>query len=235
MQIDIVNTSGEVVGQTELDETIWGIEPHMAVMHQALIRQQANARTGTADTKTRGEVRGGGRKPWRQKGTGRARQGSIRSPQWRGGGVVFGPHPRSYKQAMPRQMRRLAIRSVLSAKLRDDRLTVVRGLADVEARTKAMKDVLAAMPESRSVLIVMPEKIESIIRGAGNLDRTETITAPMLNVRDALKYDRMLVAEEALAVIEELWSLPEEKRQPSSWKIERQAATEASPIAEEVA
>ena len=235
MQIDIVNTSGEVVGQTDLDESVWGIEPHMAVMHQALIRQQANARTGTSDTKTRGEVRGGGRKPWRQKGTGRARQGSIRSPQWRGGGVVFGPHPRSYKQAMPRQMRRLAIRSVLSAKLRDDRVTVVRGLADVEARTKAMKEMLAAMPESRSVLIVMPEVVDSIIRGAGNLPRTQTIIASSMNARDALKFDRMLVAEEALQVIEELWALPEEKRQPSAWKIERQAAAEASDSAEEVA
>lgn len=235
MQIDIVNTSGEVVGQTDLDETVWGIEPHMAVMHQALVRQQANARQGTSDTKTRGEVSGGGRKPWRQKGTGRARQGSIRSPQWRGGGVVFGPHPRSYEQAMPRQMRRLAIRSVLSAKLKDDRLTVVRGLADVEGRTRAMKDVLAAMPESRSVLIVMPETVESIVRGAGNLPNTKTIIAELINVRDALKFDRMLVAEEAIEVIEKLWSLPEEKRQPSAWQAERLAAVEASSSAGEVA
>lgn len=235
MQIDIVNTSGEVVGQTDLDESVWGIEPHMAVMHQALVRQQANARQGTSDTKTRGEVRGGGRKPWRQKGTGRARQGSIRSPQWRGGGVVFGPHPRSYEQAMPRQMRRLAIRSVLSAKLQDDRLTVVRGLADVEGRTRAMKDVLAAMPESRSVLIVMPETVESIVRGANNLPNAKAIIAELINVRDALKFDRMLVAEEAIEVIEKLWSLPEAKRQPSAWKAERLAAVEASSSAGEVA
>jgi large subunit ribosomal protein L4 len=235
MQIDIVNTKGEVVGQTDLDETVWGIEPHMAVMHQALVRQQANARLGTSDTKTRGEVRGGGRKPWRQKGTGRARQGTIRAPQWKGGGVVFGPHPRSYTQAMPRQMRRLAIRSVLSAKLRDDRLTVIQGLADVAGRTKEMKEVLAALPESRSVLIVMPEMVDSIVRGAGNLPYTETIIAPMLNVRDVLKYDRLVVTQEAIDVIEKLWALPEEKRQPSQWKLERQAATGASDSAEEVA
>jgi large subunit ribosomal protein L4 len=235
MQIDIVNTKGEVVGQTDLDETVWGIEPHMAVMHQALVRQQANARLGTSDTKTRGEVRGGGRKPWRQKGTGRARQGTIRAPQWKGGGTVFGPHPRSYTQAMPRQMRRLAIRSVLSAKLRDNRLTVIQGLGDVEGRTKAMKDVLSALPESRSVLIVMPELIDSIVRGAGNLEYTKTITAPMLNVRDVLKFDRLVVTEEAIDVIEQLWALPEEKRQPSQWKLERQAATGASDSAEEVA
>jgi large subunit ribosomal protein L4 len=235
MQIDIVNTKGEVVGQTDLDETVWGIEPHMAVMHQALVRQQANARLGTSDTKTRGEVRGGGRKPWRQKGTGRARQGTIRAPQWKGGGTVFGPHPRSYTQAMPRQMRRLAIRSVLSAKLRDDRLTVIQGLGDVEGRTKAMKDVLSALPESRSVLIVMPELVDSIVRGAGNLPYTKTITAPMLNVRDVLKFDRLVVTEEAIDVIEKLWALPEEKRQPSQWKLERQAAAGASDNAEEVA
>src|SRR6187431_244288 len=126
MQVDIHNLKGEVVGSAELDETVWGIEPNIPVMHQALVRQLANARIGTAETKTRGEVRGGGRKPWRQKGTGRARQGTIRAPQWKGGGVVFGPHPRKYTQAMPRQMRRLAIRSALSAKLADDRLTVVQ-------------------------------------------------------------------------------------------------------------
>ena len=234
MQIDVVNTKGEVVGQTNLDETVWGIEPHMAVMHQALVRQQANARVGTHDTKTRGEVRGGGRKPWRQKGTGRARQGSIRSPQWKGGGVVFGPHPRKYTQAMPRQMRRLAIRSVLSAKVRDERLTVVQGLGEIEARTKVMKAVLSAMPESRSVLIVMPENVETIVRAAANLPQTKTIIAPMLNVRDVLKFDRLIVTEEAIPVIEQLWALSEEKRTPSAWKLERQAA-EASDSAEEVA
>lgn len=235
MQIDVVNTQGEVVGQATLDETVWGIEPHTAVMHQALVRQQANARLGTHDTKTRGEVRGGGRKPWRQKGTGRARQGSIRSPQWKGGGVVWGPHPRSYTQAMPRQMRRLAIRSALSAKVQDDRLTVVRGLAEIEPRTKAMKSVLEALPASRSVLIVMPERSETVERAASNLPDAETIIAPMLNVRDVLKYDRLLLMEEAIEVIERLWALPEEKRTPSAWKLQRAAAAEASIRAEEVA
>src|SRR5436190_8639526 len=121
MIVEVVDKLGKVVGETELDDSVWGIEPNIQVMHQALLRQLANARLGTRDTKTRGEVRGGGRKPWRQKGTGRARQGSIRSPQWIGGGVVWGPHQRSFKQDMPRKMRRLAVRSALSAKLRDDR------------------------------------------------------------------------------------------------------------------
>ena len=235
MQVDVVNTQGQVVGHSTLDDTVWGIEPHTAVMHQALVRQQANARLGTHDTKTRAEVSGGGRKPWRQKGTGRARQGSIRAPQWKGGGVVFGPHPRKYTQALPRQMRRLAIRSVLSAKAKDDRLTVVQGLGEVEPRTKAMKAVLEALPGSRSVLIVMPERIESIERGAGNLPQVKTIIAPMLNVRDVLKYDRLIVTEEAIEVIERLWALPEAKRTPSTWQLERQAAAEASNAAEEVA
>lgn len=235
MHIDVVNTKGEVVGTTDLDDTVWGIEPHMAVMHQALVRQQANARLGTSDTKTRGEVRGGGKKPWNQKGTGRARQGSIRSPQWKGGGTVFGPHPRSYAQAMPRKMRQLAIRSVLSAKVRDERVTVVQGLADVEPRTKEMKTVLGAMPESRSTLIVLPETMDTVTRAAGNLPQTKTIIAPMLNVRDVLKFDRLIVTEEAIEVIEKLWALPQEKRQPSSWQLERRAAAEASVSAEEVA
>jgi large subunit ribosomal protein L4 len=234
VQVDVHNTKGEVVGQADLDETVWGIEPHISVMHQALVRQQANARLGTHDTQTRAEVRGGGRKPWRQKGTGRARQGSTRSPQWKGGGVVWGPHPRKYTQAMPKQMRRLAIRSALSAKLQDDRLTVIQGLDTIEPRTKAFKTVLDALPESRSVLVVMAEKNEVIERSAANLEQAKTIIAPILNVRDVLKYDRLIVTEEALAVIEGLWALPENKREPSQWKLERQAAADAvaEPVAE---
>ncbi|MGI8963277.1 MAG: 50S ribosomal protein L4 [Thermomicrobiales bacterium] len=233
MQVDVHNTQGEVFDTAELDETVWGIEPNIPVMHQALVRQLANARLGTADTKTRGEVRGGGRKPWRQKGTGRARQGTIRAPQWKGGGVVFGPHPRKYTQAMPRQMRRLAIRSALSAKLADERLTVIKGLSEIEPRTKAFKTLLQNLPESRSVLVVLAEKNDAIERSAANLANTKTIIAPVLSIRDVLKYERLLVTEEALAVIETLWALPEAKRSPSQWQLKRQAAKNAA--AEEVA
>jgi large subunit ribosomal protein L4 len=225
MQIDIVDTKGAVVGSADLDESVWGITPHVAVMHQALVRQQANARVGTADTKTRGEVRGGGRKPWRQKGTGRARQGSIRSPQWKGGGVVFGPHPRKYTQAMPKKMRRLAIRSALSAKQMDSRVTVVRGLTEVEPRTKAFKDVLAALGAARSYLIVTPEVVETVSRGSSNLEDVKSIIAGVLNVRDVLKFERLVVAEEALPVIEQLWALSEDERTPSAWKLARQGET----------
>jgi large subunit ribosomal protein L4 len=227
MQIDVLNTAGEVVSQQNLDETVWGIEPNIPVMHQALLRQQANARLGTADTKTRAEVRGGGRKPWRQKGTGRARQGSTRSPQWVGGGVVFGPHPRKYTQALPRQMRVLAIRSVLSAKIQDERVTVIQGLDEIEPKTKTFKAIIEKLPESRSHLVVVAEKDDVIDRAASNLPNVHTILASYVNVRDVLKYERLIVTPEAIAKIEELWALPEEKRTPSAFKQARQAAASA--------
>ncbi len=169
MKHEIVDLSGKKSGEIDLDESVWGIEPNIAVMHQALVRQLANARIGTADTKTRAEVRGGGRKPWRQKGTGRARQGSIRAPHWVGGGVVFGPHPRKYTQRMPKRMRRLAVRSALSAKLRDGRVTFVTNLADIEPKTKAGLAAIKQLPEARSVLFVSSAKSENIERATGNL------------------------------------------------------------------
>ncbi len=223
MQVDVQNLQGEVVRKVDLDETVWGIEPHIAVMHQALLRQLANARKGTHNTKTRGEVRGGGRKPWRQKGTGRARQGSIRSPQWKGGGVVWGPHPRSYRQEMPRKMRRLAIRSALSAKLRDDRMTVIEGMTGIEPRTKSMRQLLGLLPESRSMLIAVADKAaaESIYRAAGNLPDVAVVTAPMLNVRDVLKYDRLVIMSEAISVVEGLWALQGRARTPGPFRLAR--------------
>lgn len=227
MQIDVLNTAGEIVSQQTLDETVWGIEPNIPVMHQALLRQQANARQGTADTKTRAEVRGGGKKPWRQKGTGRARQGSTRSPQWIGGGVVFGPHPRKYTQALPRQMRVLAIRSVLSAKIKDERVSVIQGLDEIEPKTKTFKAIIEKLPESRSHLVVIAEKDDVIDRAASNLPNVRTILASYVNVRDVLKYERLIVTPAAIAKIEELWALPEEKRTPSAFKQARLAAASA--------
>lgn len=220
MQADIYSTAGTVIGQAELDDTVWGIEPNIAVMHQALLRQLANARLGTHDTKTRGEVRGGGRKPYRQKGTGRARQGSTRSPQWKGGGVVWGPHPRKYTQALPRKMRRLAVRSALSAKLIDGRVLVVRDLAAVEAKTKAMKSLRAALPAARSTLIVVPSKegMESVYRSAANLGDVRIVMAQLLNVRDVLKYEQLLVLEESLPVIHGWLALSAEKRSPGVFR-----------------
>lgn len=223
MIVDVVDKQGAVVAQTELDDSVWGIEPNIPVMHQALVRQQANARLGTRDTKTRGEVRGGGRKPWRQKGTGRARQGSIRSPQWIGGGVVWGPHQRDFSQSMPRKMRRLAIRSALSAKVRDQQLTVMQGLSAVEPKTKAMKEVLGNLPVSRSVLIVTDGIVEPIRKSSGNLPDVWVVDARYLNVRDILKFERLLVTAEAIPVVEGLWALDEDRREPSVWKQARLA------------
>ncbi len=220
MQVDIYSTAGAVVGQAQLDDTVWAIEPNIAVMHQALLRQQANARLGTHDTQTRGEVRGGGKKPYRQKGTGRARQGSTRAPQWKGGGVVWGPHPRKYTQSLPRKMRLLAVRSALSAKVLDGRVAVIRDLASIEPKTKAMKTVRAGLPAVRSTLIVVPGKegMETVYRSASNLEDVRVIIAPLLNVRDVLKYEQLLVLEEALPVIENWLTLPADKRTPGVFR-----------------
>mgnify|MGYP001164677950 CR=1 FL=1 len=226
MKYDLVDLTGSASGQIDLDETVWGIEPNIAVMHQALVMQLANARVGTHDTKTRAEVRGGGRKPWRQKGTGRARQGSIRAPHWVGGGVVFGPHPRSYTQRMPKRMRHLAVRSALSAKLADGRITFVSGLTDIEPKTKAGVAAIGKLPASRSVLILTSEKSENVERATGNLQDVKTLLAGYANVRDLLKYDRVVIASDAVPVIEGILALPDDAREPSVWKQARQAAVE---------
>jgi large subunit ribosomal protein L4 len=224
MKHEVIDIKGAAAGSVDLDDSVWAIEPNVAVMHQALLLQLANARQGTHDTKTRGEVRGGGRKPWRQKGTGRARQGSIRAPHWTGGGVVFGPHPRKYTQRMPKQMRRLAVRSALSAKVRDGRLTVIDGLGGIEPKTKVMIRLLGDLPESRSYLFVLPEKDQAVERASGNLQNVKTILAGYVNVRDVLKYERLIASPEAIAEIERILALPEDRREPSVWKKSRQAA-----------
>ena len=226
MKHDIFDLSGKKSGEIDLDESVWDIEPNIAVMHQALVMQLANARVGTADTKTRAQVRGGGRKPWRQKGTGRARQGSIRAPHWAGGGVVFGPHPRDYTQRMPKRMRRLAVRSALSAKLRDGRVTFVSNLAEIEPKTKAGIAAIKQLPEARSILILSPEKSDNIERATGNLQDVKTILAGYANVRDLLKYDRLVISADAVPVIEGILALPDDAREPSVWKQARAAAAE---------
>ena len=213
MQVSVFDTTAKDAGTIELDDTIFAIEPNVAVMHQAFLRQRANARLGTSNTLTRGQVSGGGRKPWRQKGTGRARQGSTRSPQWKGGGVVFGPHPRSYRQDMPKKMRRLAIRSVLSVKARDEQLLVIKGIDQLEPKTKAMIALLSALPGSqRSTLIVIgPGEEQGVVhRAAGNLENVKVIRAGYVNVRDVLKHERLLLTTEAVETIQGLWSMSKE-------------------------
>jgi large subunit ribosomal protein L4 len=202
MQVPVYNVQGEQVSETELHDDIFAAPVNEALMHQALVRQLANARLGTHKVKARGEVRGGGRKPWRQKGTGRARQGSIRSPQWRGGGVVFGPTPRSYAQKMPRKMRRQALRSALSVKAAGSQLVVLDGLEMAEPKTKEIKGILENLGITSSALILLPQRDEMILRSVRNLPKVRTLVAQYVNVRDLLKYDYILVPLASLEVIE---------------------------------
>jgi large subunit ribosomal protein L4 len=202
MLLPVFNVNGEKVGERDLPESIFGVEPNEGLMHQALTRQLANARLGTHDTKSRGEVSGGGRKPWRQKGTGRARQGSTRAPQWKGGGVAFGPTPRSYVKDMPRKMRRAALRSALSIKAREGLLTLVDSLELQSARTKDMAHALASLQASSNVLVALSERSGNVEMASRNLPAVKVIRADYLNVRDLLGFDRLLLPLGALDVIE---------------------------------
>jgi large subunit ribosomal protein L4 len=202
MQVPVYNTQGKQVEETELRDDIFAAPVNEALMHQALVRQLANARQGTHATKTRGEVRGGGRKPWRQKGTGRARQGSIRAPHWRGGGTVFGPTPRSYRQKMPRKMRRAALRSALSVKAADSQLVLLDAFEMAEPKTKEILGILENLGVQSTALILLPGRDEVILRSVSNLPQVRTLVAQYLNVRDLLKYDYILMPLASLEVIE---------------------------------
>jgi large subunit ribosomal protein L4 len=204
MRVSVRNMAGDTVDEIELRDDIFGLEPHKSVMHQAVVRQLANARQGTASTKTRSDVSGGGRKPWRQKGTGRARQGSIRSPQWRKGGVVFGPHPRSYRQRMPRKMRRLALKSALSAKAAEERIVLVDALTIEQPKTRGMLAVLDNLEVGSSALILLSERNVNVEKSANNISDVKTLRATCLNVIDILHYDTLVLPVESLAVIEEI-------------------------------
>jgi large subunit ribosomal protein L4 len=195
---------GQKVQSIDLPAEIFEAEVNVDLMHQAYTRQMANARLGTHDTKTRSEVSGGGHKPWRQKGTGRARQGSTRAPQWKGGGKVHTPHPRSYAQAMPKKMRRAALRSALSVKAAESALVVLDQLVLSEARSKAMLDSLTALVGDASVLILIPEKnpaSEIVIRSTRNIPDAKTLNARYLNIRDLLTFDKVIMPLGALDVI----------------------------------
>ena len=202
MLVPIYNINGEVVGERDLPESIFGVEPNEDLMHQALVRQLANARLGTHDTKTRGEVSGGGRKPWRQKGTGRARQGSTRSPIWRGGGIVFGPTPRDYDLDMPKKMRRAALRSALSVKARDGLLTLVDSLILDGRRTKDIVRLLTDLQVGEDVLIALDQPNENVEIASRNLPKVKVIQVGYLNVRDLLGYERLLLPVNSIDMIE---------------------------------
>jgi large subunit ribosomal protein L4 len=203
MEAQVKNLKGETVRTVELPAQIFEAPINKDLMHQALVRQLANARLGTHSTKSRGEVSGGGKKPWKQKGTGRARQGSTRSPIFKGGGKVHTPKPRSYEQAMPRQMRRAALRSALSVKAADSQIIVVEDLTPDSPKTKAMAQALAGLVgEGNTALVLLPAKDEAVENSVRNLANAKYLRANYLNIRDLLGYDRVVMPVGALAVIE---------------------------------
>jgi len=210
-QTTLYDRTGATVGTVDLADALFAAPVNEAVLHQAVTAQLASRRLGTHDTRTRGEVRGGGKKPYRQKGTGRARQGSRVAPHYRGGGVVFGPHPRSYEQKLPKKMRRLALRSALTAKLNDDAIRVIDafGMAD-EPKTRAFVAVLSALDagdgHEKRVLVVAPSKDEPLLRSAANLPSVSIILADSLNVVDLLNADAVLIEQPALARMEEVYA-----------------------------
>jgi len=206
MLVSVINMAGAKVGEVELSDTLFSAPVNESLMHQALMRQLANARLGTAKAKGRSEVAGGGRKPWKQKGTGRARQGSTRAAQWRGGGIIFGPSPRSYEQKMPRRMRHAALCSALTLKAAEDRVVVVDSLvASTAEETLKTRDMAAAMarvvPEGRA-LVLMADANENVQRAANNLANVKLLRAGYLNMRDLLDYDYLVIPQDVLPVLE---------------------------------
>ena len=205
MEVDVFNMKGKKVSTADLSAMIFEAPVKVDLMHQAYVRQMANARLGTHSTKGRSEVSGGGRKPWRQKGTGRARQGSIRAAQWVGGGGIFTPKPRSYDKAMPKKMRRAALRSALSVKASEGEIILVDELKVDEVKTRAMAESIQAVAGSGTVLLLIPEngpEYEDVKRACANLTNVKTLLANYLNIRDLLSYDNLLIPVAALDVIQ---------------------------------
>lgn len=203
MLVPVVNLAGLEVGQVELADALFSAPINEPLMHQALLRQLANARLGTAKVKGRSEVAGGGRKPWKQKGTGRARQGSTRAAQWRGGGIIFGPTPRSYEQKMPRQMRRAALRSALTVKAMEERIVVLDSLSAAEgAKTREMAVAMARVAPSGRALVLLADRNETVERATSNLANVKLLRAGYLNMRDLLDCDYLVIPQDALPVLE---------------------------------
>ena len=204
--IDVYNIEGKKVKSVELKEEIFGIEPNEAVVHNVLVNFLANQRQGTQSTKTRAEVRGGGRKPWRQKGTGRARQGSIRAPQWIKGGIALGPKPRSYKYTVNKKEKRLAIKSLLSSKVLENELFVVDNLELKEIKTKEMAKALTNLKVEGKALIVLPEKNENVQKSARNIEGVKTSLVNTINVYDLLKYKNLVITLDTAKKLEEVYA-----------------------------
>jgi large subunit ribosomal protein L4 len=206
LSVSSFDGQGAPSGEVDLPESIFGQTPHMAVMHQAYLRQLANARQGTADTKTRAEVSGGGAKPYRQKGTGRARHGSNREPSMVGGGTVFGPQPRSYAQRMPRKMRRLALRSALSVKAEEGKVSVLEGFGLEEPKTRTMVELLRTMGVEETVLLVLPASNQVVSRSVDNLPWAKVVLAHNLNLYDIFTHEQLVIAKDALELLEETFA-----------------------------
>ena len=205
-KIDVYNIEGKKVSDLELNEKVFGIKPNEKVVHSVLVNYLANQRQGTANTKTRAEVSGGGRKPWRQKGTGRARQGSIRSPQWFKGGIALGPKPRDYSYTLNKKEKRLAIRSVLSSKVLESNLVVVDKLDLKEIKTKEMVKALDALKVEGKTLIVLPEKNENVQKSARNIEGVKTSLVNTINVYDLLKYNKLVLTVDSVKSLEEVYA-----------------------------
>lgn len=203
-KVALLNQSGSQVGEIELNESVFGIEPNQHVLFEAIVMQRASLRQGTHKVKTRSEVAGGGRKPWRQKGTGRARQGSIRSPQWRGGGTVFGPAPRSYSYKLPKKVRRLAIKSALSSKVIEENILVLESLAFETPKTKDFKSVLNSLSVDKKALIVTADLEENVALSARNIPGVTVVTAEGINVLDVVNHDKLIMTKQAVEKVEEV-------------------------------
>jgi large subunit ribosomal protein L4 len=204
-KVDVYNMSGEVVDSMDLSDNIFASRIHEDAMHRVVVNIQANKRQGTQSTKTKSEVRGGGRKPWRQKGTGRARQGSIRSAQWIKGGIVLGPKPRSYRYSLPKQMRRLALKSALSCKVEDNNIKVLDNLELDEIKTKKMIEVLKNLKVEKTLLVI-GEKDEKITKSANNIPGVKTAFVNTINVYDILKYESFVITKDAVKKVEEVYA-----------------------------
>ncbi|NLN86837.1 MAG: 50S ribosomal protein L4 [Syntrophomonadaceae bacterium] len=205
-KVAVYDMRGTQVGEIDLNDKVFGIEPNEAVMQQFVKMQLANKRQGTASTKTRAEVRGGGRKPWKQKGTGRARVGSTRNPIWRGGGIVFGPKPRDYSYSLPRKVRRLALKSALSSKMQDSSIIVIDFLAFEEPKTKLMLETLDLLNAAEKTLVVTADGDVNVYKSARNIPGVKSLRADYINVFDILKYDTLLMTRDAVAKVEEVFA-----------------------------
>ncbi len=205
-KIDVLNMAGEKVSELELSEAVFAVEPNTSAMHIAVVNYLANQRQGTQSTLTRSEVSGGGKKPWRQKGTGRARQGSTRSPQWYHGGIAHGPKPRSYRFAINKKVKRLALKSAFSAKVADNEMIVIDEIKLDAIKTKDMVKALAAVKAAKKALIVLPEKDDVVYRSARNIEGVKVAPVNAISVYDILNCDSLVVAKDAVAKIEEVYA-----------------------------